>query len=132
MEGAVEAAAAAAPLSRWTESALFLAGNYYWTQMDRERATGYYKRLAENFPGVPDATAAQWRVAWTAVLKREPNAALFLSEHIRLYPGSAFTPDTLYWLGRLAEEAGNVGLARAYYQKLRDRYAQNYFTTWAV
>jgi peptidoglycan lytic transglycosylase len=132
MEAAVESAASAAPLSRWTESALFLAGNYYWTQLDRDRATGYYKRLAENFPGVPDATAAQWRVAWTAVLKREPNAALFLSEHIRLYPGSAFTPDALYWLGRLAEEAGNAGLARAYYQKLRDRYSQNYFTTWAV
>jgi len=132
MEAAVSSAVATAPLSRWTESSLFLAGNYYWTQLDRDRAAGYYKRLVENFPGVPDAAAAQWRVAWTAVLKRQPDAALFLSEHLRLFPGSVFTPDALYWLGRLAEEAGNAGLARAYYQKLRDRYSQNYFTTWAV
>ena len=24
---------------------LFLAGNYYWVQLDRDRASGYYKRL---------------------------------------------------------------------------------------
>lgn len=132
MEAAVASAVAAAPLSRWTESALFLAGNYYWTQLDRDRAAGYYKQVAENFPGVPDAAPAQWRVAWTAVLKRQPDAPLFLSEHLRLFPGSAFTPDALYWLGRLAEEEGNTGLARAYYQKLRDRYSQNYFTALAA
>jgi soluble lytic murein transglycosylase len=132
MEAAVESAAAAAPLSRWTESAYFLAGNYYWVQLDRDRAASFYKRLAENFPSVPDADPSQWRIAWTAVLKRQPEAALFLSEHLRLYPGSPYTPDALYWLGRLAEEAGNGGLARAYYEKLRSRYSQNYFTALAV
>ena len=44
----------------------FSAGNYYWVQLDRDRASGYYKRLEENFPTSTNATAAsQWRVAWT-------------------------------------------------------------------
>lgn len=124
---AAEAAAARAPGSHWAEAALFLAGNYYWVQLDRDRAVSYYRRVADNFPTVSDATAAQWRVAFTAVLKRQPEAAGLLAEYLRRYPGSQFTPDALYWLGRLAEEAGNSALARSYYGKLQQRYPQNYF-----
>jgi soluble lytic murein transglycosylase len=127
MISAVEAAATRSPHSHWAESALFLAGNYYWVQLDRDRGASYYKRVVENFPTVSDATPAQWRVAWTAVLKRQPEAPQFLAEHLRLFPGSQFTPDALYWLGRLAEEAGNAALARSYYGKLQQRYPQNYF-----
>ena len=50
MIAAVEAAVSRAPASRWAESALFLAGNYYWVQLDRDRAASYYKRLADRFP----------------------------------------------------------------------------------
>ncbi len=127
MIAAVEAAAARAPRSHWAEAALFLAGNYFWVQLDRDRAVGYYKHVAENFPAAPDATAAQWRVAWAAVLKRQPEAAELLADHLRRFPGSQFTPDAVYWLGRLAEETGNGALARSYYGKLQQRYPQNYF-----
>ncbi|MGB9008542.1 MAG: transglycosylase SLT domain-containing protein [Candidatus Acidiferrales bacterium] len=129
MSAAIESAASRAPASRWTESALFLGGNYYWVQLDRDRAAAYYKRLSDNFPTSAEALPAQWRVAWTAVLKREPDAAADLAEHLRRFPGSQFTPDALYWLGRLAEESHNTGLARSYYEKLQDRFPQNYFAT---
>jgi soluble lytic murein transglycosylase len=132
MIAAVEAAAARAPISHWAEAALFLAGNYFWVQLDRDRAAGYYKRVVENFPAAADATAAQWRVAWAAVLKRQPEAAELLSDHLRRFPGSQFTPDALYWLGRLAEEAGNAALARSYYGKLQQRFPQNYFQAVAL
>ena len=132
MTAAIESAATRAPASRWTESALFLGGNYYWVQLDRDRAAGYYKRLSENFPTVADALPAQWRVAWTAVLKRQPEAAAELTEHLRRFPGSQFTPDALYWLGRLAEESRNSGLARSYYEKLQERFPQNYFANAAT
>ncbi|MFZ0087134.1 MAG: transglycosylase SLT domain-containing protein [Candidatus Acidiferrales bacterium] len=132
MAAAIESAAARAPASRWTESALFLGGNYYWVQLDRDRAAGYYKRLADNFPASADALPAQWRVAWTAVLKRQPEAAQDLAEHLRRFPGSQFTPDALYWLGRLAEESQNSGLARSYYEKLQQRFPQNYFANAAT
>ncbi len=75
MIAAVESAVARAPDSRWSESALFLAGNYYWVQLDRDRAASYYKRLSDNFPSAADALPAQWRVTWAAVLKRQPNAS---------------------------------------------------------
>jgi soluble lytic murein transglycosylase len=132
MAGAVENAASRAPSSRWAASALFLAGNYYWVRLDRDRAAGYYKRLADQFPTAPDATHAQWRVTWTAVLKRAPEGAALLQEHLRRFPGSPYTPDALYWLGRLAEEAGVPGLARSYYDKLIERFPQNYFENLAL
>jgi soluble lytic murein transglycosylase len=127
MAAAVEAVASRAPSSGWAESALFLAGNYYWVQLDRDRAANYYARVADQFPAGPDADAARWRIAWAAVLKRQPEAAQLLSDHLRRFPGSAFTPDALYWLGRLAEESGAAALARSYYAKLAERYPQNYF-----
>ena len=127
MVQAVEAAVSQAPSSPWAAQSLFLAGNYYWVQLDRDRASGFYKRLEEQFPTVADATAAQWRVSWTAVLKRAPEAAELLEEHLRRFPGSLYTPDALYWLGRLAEDAGVPGLARSYYEKILERYPQNYF-----
>jgi len=127
MTAAVETAVSRAPQSPWAESALFLAGNYYWVRLDRDRAAGYYKRVEENFPQAADATAAQWRVAWTAVLKRGPDSVELLQEHLRRFPGSPFTSDALYWLGRLSEEADAPTLARSYYAKLADRYPQNYF-----
>jgi soluble lytic murein transglycosylase len=129
MVSAIDAAIARDPASRWTESALFLGGNYYWVQLDRDRAVGYYKRLADNFPTATDATPAQWRVAWAGVLKRQSDASELLIDHIRRFPGSPFAPDALYWLGRLAEESDNPALARAYYEKLQSRFPQNYFST---
>jgi soluble lytic murein transglycosylase len=131
MVSAIDAAIARDPSSRWTESALFLGGNYYWVQLDRDRAVSYYKRLADNFPTSTDAAPAQWRVAWAAVLKRQPDASALLVDHLRRFSGSIFAPDALYWLGRLAEEADNAALARAYYQKLQSRFPQNYFSTTA-
>jgi soluble lytic murein transglycosylase len=123
----VEAAATRAPASSWTDESLFLAGNYYWVQLDRDRASGYYQREEEQFPNSTHAAPSQWRVAWTAVLKRAPNAADLLAEHVKRFPGSAFTPDALYWLGRLAEERSDNGAARAFYAKLADRYPGNFF-----
>jgi soluble lytic murein transglycosylase len=128
MVSAIDAAIARDPASRSTESALFLGGNYYWVQLDRDRAVGYYKRLADNFPTATDANPAQWRVAWAAVLKRQSDASELLIDHIRRFPGSPFAPDALYWLGRLAEESDNPALARAYYEKLQSRFPQNYFS----
>jgi len=132
MVAAIEGVVSRAPSSHWAESALFLAGNYYWVQLDRDRAASYYKRLEEDFPTSTNAPAAQWRVAWAAVLKRQPEGAVLLQDHLRRFPGSPYTPDALYWLGRLAEEAGVAPLARGYYTKLAERYPQNYFETQAA
>ncbi len=127
MIAAVEAAAKGAPTSPWAAAALFLAGNYYWVQLNRAQASSYYNRVVQYFPNGPDTPSAQWRVAWTATLARQPGAAELLEQHLRNYPGSPYVADALYWLGRLADEAGAQPLARSYYEKLADRYTQNYF-----
>ena len=132
MTSAVDSAVSRAPASRWADASLFVAGNYYWVQLDRDRAVAYYKRLVESFPASPNAAPSQWRMAWAAVLKRQPDASELLADHLRRFPGSAFTPDALFWLGRLAEDGGNAGLARAYYRKLTERFAQNYFQNLAA
>jgi soluble lytic murein transglycosylase len=129
---AVEAAVSRAPASHWTERALFLAGNFYWVQLERDQASSYYAQLASQFPSSPDADAALWRVAWTAVLKRAPDATSKLESHLRRFPDSQYTPDTLYWLGRLAEEGRERARARTFYRKLETRFAQTYFANLAA
>lgn len=127
MKQAVEAAVSRAPSSTWADDALFLAGNYYWVNLDRDQASSFYWRDEQQFPTSSHAAPAQWRVAWTAVLKRDPRATDLLTEHLRRFPGSVFTPDALYWLGRLAEEDNKKDLARSYYAKLDERYPGNFF-----
>ncbi|MDE3168532.1 MAG: transglycosylase SLT domain-containing protein, partial [Acidobacteriota bacterium] len=132
MIAAVEAAASNAPTSSWTERALFLAGNFYWVNLQRDKASSYYARVAEQFPSYPEADSALWRVAWTSVLKRDPDAASKLEAHLKRFPNSQYTPDTLYWLGRLAEESKEPSRARAFYGKLETRFSQTYFANLAA
>jgi len=124
---AAEEVARQFPQSRWTEEALFTAGNYFWSNRDRVRAVQYYQRLLDAFPGGKNILAAQWRVAWLAYLERRPEAARLIEEHLRRFPGSSYTTDALYWLGRLAERAGNAEHARAFFLKLAERFPQTYF-----
>jgi soluble lytic murein transglycosylase len=127
MLAAIEAAVARAPASPAAGQALFAGGNYYWVQLDRDRAAGFYQRLSEKFQGSKDVAAAQWRLAWTAYLARRSEATGLLEEHLRRFPGSTYTTDALYWLGRAAERAANPSLARACFKKLGERFPQTYF-----
>ena len=127
MLAAVDSITARAPKSRWAELALFAAGNYYWVQLDRDRAAAYYSRVADNFPGSADAGAANWRAVWTAYLERKAETDVLLQQQLERFPNSVFITDNLYWLGRQAEKSGDAALARAYFGKLRDRFPQTYF-----
>lgn len=122
-----EAAAARKPGSRGAVEALFLAGNYFWSQLDREQAAAFYTRLLQQTARGDAARAAQWRLAWLAYLDHKPDAGARLEEHLERFPGSPFTPEALYWLGRLAERSDNAALARAYFLKLAERFPQTYF-----
>ena len=48
-------------------------------------------------------------------------------EQIELYPSSGEVPAALYWRGRLAEEDGEPAKARAYYQKVSERFRNYYY-----
>lgn len=124
---AVEQVVSRYPQSRWAEEALFSAGNYLLSNLDRRRATDYYRRVYEQYPTGKNALQAHWRIAWAAYLERQPDAAKLLEEHLRRFPGSPLTENFLYWLGRAAEREGNLPRARAFYAKAVERFPQTYF-----
>jgi len=127
MFATVDQLAARYPQSPWTEEALFATGNYFWVNLDRARAASYYGRAAEQFPNGRNARNAHWRTAWIVYLDRKPEAAGLLEDHIRRYPGSPYTQDALYWLGRVAERSGNAAQARSFYRKTVERFPLTYF-----
>jgi soluble lytic murein transglycosylase len=115
------------PLSKWNEEGFMAAGNYYWVDLDRPKAAGYYQRVLDTFPGGRNAFNAEWRVAWVAYLNRQPDAADKIKSFLTKYPASGNTSDAIYWLGRDAERGGKIAEARAYYQKDHQRFPQTYF-----
>ncbi len=115
------------PQSYWTEKGLFAAGNYFWVNLDRKRAAEFYRRTLEQFPAGRNAQTAQWRLAWVPYLERRPEAASLMEEHLRKFPGSPYTANAFYWLGRASERSGNASHARSFYLKVQERLPQTYF-----
>jgi soluble lytic murein transglycosylase len=127
MLSSIEQLAQKYPMSKWTEEGLMAAGNYYWVDLDRNKAAAYYQRLLDTFPSGKYTFNCEWRVAWVAYLNRQPNAADKITAFLRKYPASSNSPNALYWLGRIAERAGNVEHARAYFRMAADRFPETYF-----
>ena len=115
------------PLSKWNEEGLMAAGNYYWVDLDRNKAASAYQRILDSFPNGKYMFNAEWRVAWVAYLNRQPDAAERITAFLQKYPTSGNTADAVYWLGRIAERNGKSPEARAFYQKDVDRFPQTYF-----
>src|SRR5262249_32502480 len=115
------------PQSRWVEEMRMGLGNYYWVQLDRARATEYYKRLLEAFPSGKYAQIAEWRTVWVAYLNRQANAGALLQAYVEKYPAAPNVVNALYWLGRSPHREGNPAHARSFYNKAAARFGQTYF-----
>jgi len=115
------------PQSPWVEDGLFATGNYYWVNLDRDRAAEFYRRTLDLFPDGKNSQQASWRVAWTAYLERKPEAADMLEAYVRRFPTSNYVQDALYWLGRAYERAGNLAVARSFYRAGAARFPLTYF-----
>ena len=117
-----------APTSPWLEQALLLGGNIYLLKRDYDHAIDYYRELAERFPNSGRAAYAHWKVAWLSLRQgRKAEAEKAFEDQIALYPSSAEVPAALYWRARLAEEDGEAAKARAFYQKISDRFRNYYY-----
>jgi soluble lytic murein transglycosylase len=116
------------PASPWLEQALFSAANMYLLKRDYDRAIDYFRELQQRFPNGTHSSYAHWKAAWLSLRQlRAEEARQGFEEQIALYPDSAEIPAALYWRGRLAEEENKPGMARAFYQKLSDRFHNYYY-----
>jgi soluble lytic murein transglycosylase len=116
------------PASPWLEQALLSAGNMYLLKRDYDRAIDYFRELQQRFPNGGHASSAHWKAAWLTFRQlRIEEARQGFEQQIALYPDSAEVPNALYWRARVAEEEGNPAMARAFYQKLSDRFRNYYY-----
>jgi soluble lytic murein transglycosylase len=117
-----------APTSSWLEQALLSAGNIYLLRRDYDRAIDSYRELQQRFPNGGRASYALWKATWLSLRQgRRADAVKGFEDLIGLYPTSGEVPAALYWRGRLAEEDGEPAKARAYYQKVSERFRNYYY-----
>jgi soluble lytic murein transglycosylase len=118
----------AGPTSLWLQQALLAEGNYYLLKPDYDKAIDAYRELQQRFPNAGRASYAHWKVAWLSLRQgRNAEAKAGFEQQIGLYPTSAEVPAALYWRARLAEEDNDPAMARAYYQKLSERFRNFYY-----
>ena len=118
----------AGPASPYLEQSLLSAGNMYLLKKDYDHAIDFYRELDQRFPTGRFGHYAHWKASWLSLRQgRTEEARQGFEEQISKYPDSNEVPPALYWRGRLAEDAHNVALARAYYRKTIDRFPNYYY-----
>jgi peptidoglycan lytic transglycosylase len=116
------------PASPSYASALNSASYFFLARGDRGRADELSARLAAGFPDSDLGIKAAWQVAFSAFLAGNTSAGQKIADYVRVHPGGPRVAGALYWLGRLAEAAGAPAVARGFYETLRRRFANNYFS----
>jgi soluble lytic murein transglycosylase len=117
-----------APTSSWLEQALPLVANLHLVHHDYDQALDAYRELQQRFPNGARASYAHWKAAWLTLRQgRNDEAKKEFEEQIALYPTGGEIPAALYWRARLAEEDNQSAMARAFYEKLSERYLNYYY-----
>jgi peptidoglycan lytic transglycosylase len=117
-----------APDSSWFHEALLSSGNMYMLKNDFETGAKYYAEIYQRQQNGRYSPYAHWKAAWlTYRMGKKDEAKRLLEEQLALYPSSAEIPAAIYWRGRIAEDEGDKGLARAYYEKLSENYRYFYY-----
>lgn len=117
-----------APTSSWLESALLSVANLHLVHHEYDQALDAFRELQERFPKGTKASYAHWKTAWlTLRMGRNDEAKKLFEEQIAAYPAGNEANAALYWRARLAEEDNDPAMARAFYQKLSDRYRNYYY-----
>jgi soluble lytic murein transglycosylase len=117
-----------APTSSWLESALLSVANLHLVHHEYDQALDAFRELQQRFPKGSKASYAHWKAAWlTLRMGRNDEAKKLFEEQIAAYSGGNEANAALYWRARLAEEDNDPAMARAFYQKLSDRYRNYYY-----
>ena len=117
-----------APTSPWLESALLSVANLHLVHHEYDQALDAFRELQQRFPKGAKASYAHWKAAWlTLRMGRNEDAKKLFEEQVAVYPAGNEANAALYWRARLAEEDNDTVMARAFYQKLSDRYRNYYY-----
>lgn len=117
-----------APTSPWLESALLSVANLHLVHHEYDQALDAFRELQQRFPKGTRASYAHWKTAWlTLRMGRNDEAKKLFEEQIAAYAAGNEANAALYWRARLAEEDNDTAMARAFYQKLSDRYRNYYY-----
>ncbi len=117
-----------APSSPWLEQALLSAANLHLVHHEYDQALDAFREAQQRFPNGTRASYVHWKAAWLTLRQgRNEDAKKAFEEQIALYPTGAEAPAALYWRARLAEEDNQPEMARAFYQKLSERYRNFYY-----
>jgi soluble lytic murein transglycosylase len=118
----------AAPTSPWFDQALLSAANLHLVHHEYDQALDAFRELQQRFPTGSHGSYAHWKAAWLTLRQgRNDEAKKEFDEQIAMYPAGNEASNALYWRARLAEEDNQPAMARAYYQKLSDRYRNYYY-----
>jgi peptidoglycan lytic transglycosylase len=121
-----------APDSAWMQEALLSAGNMYLLRRDYDTAVPFYAEIYQRQKNGRFSPYSHWKTAWlTYRLGKRDEAKKLFEEQLEMYPASAEVPAAIYWRGRMAEQEGEKGLARACYQKLTENYRYYYYANLA-
>jgi soluble lytic murein transglycosylase len=112
--------------SPWRLQALIAGANGYLVTNQPDVYEPMYRACYESFPTAAEAAGCHWKVTWNQYLKRGPDAARMLREHLVKYPSSEKAAAALYFLGRVAEKEKSLASARVYYAEIAERYP-NFF-----
>jgi len=117
-----------APTSPWLEAALLSVANLRLVHHEYDQALSAFRELQQRFPIGSRASYAHWKAAWLTLRQgHNEEAKSQFDEQIQQYPSGNEVSNALYWRARLAEEDNQLALARAYYQKLSDRFRNYYY-----
>jgi soluble lytic murein transglycosylase len=117
------------PDSPWRLKSLVALGNGYMKDHQPDRALPLFRTAAARFPPDPVTAQIHWQVAWQSYLARASDAGALMKEQVSKYPDDQRAASSLYFLGRLSEEAGDSSSARAYYERLRTVFPHYYYGT---
>jgi soluble lytic murein transglycosylase len=115
------------PDSPWRLQMLIATADRLQFDHQTDKYEPLYRACYESFPKDARAAACHWKVAFDHYLRRDAGAREMLRAHLTSFPGSDAASAALYFLGRLAEDAKDSGLARAYYDEIAREYPNQYY-----
>jgi soluble lytic murein transglycosylase len=126
---AVDQLARKAPNSLWRQKALIQAANNFIVRNESARFVPLFQACADFQPQTDETATCHWKALWPTYLARPAAAVELMRAHLQKFPNSDKAGASLYYLGRVAEQAGDFAAAKRYWTELRTRYPNYYYTT---